>query len=153
MALTAGDIKLLEDALKDIRSAADRMRGSIDVQKALEKIQSGFDLFKALQENNKNLLPAAWKHIKETGLDEIEGKLKAAKKNGSAEFVIRPELEALLKSADQLGTNIKDQNFGKIDANATDFLRDLGTAMQACRIQNEQDLTKIWLITSKLLEG
>jgi hypothetical protein len=144
----------LTEGLKQIMTAVDRVKMSIEVQKLIANVQSGCEAFNRVLQKNLDIAKDTWNVARTLGgLNEIEDKVNAESAKPDHLLVAYKELQQVLKCAAELETNLADNNQGKVKTAYEGITRNLNSASSACRDWNEAELTKIRVITYKLLNS
>ena len=154
MAFTQNDLDELKSALQTIKAAADKLKRSIEVQRTLQTLQSSCNNFAkhVASKVGREILLDDWNLVRDTGLNEINGLLQLAKQMGTTNDVIAlNELQQVLASASELGTNLQSNNMGIVEKGYDSLVQGTGAALRACRNVDAEELNRIWQITSLLL--
>jgi hypothetical protein len=148
------DVLKLRTALKEIHTAATRVRETTDVQTRMQQLVSSFEVFnrRVLKRGvDKEVLEDDWRLIRGQHLSYIETMIRYAERNAGGEAVAVAELKRVLEAAQELENNLRADNRGSLEANCSTLLGEIRAAQRVCDQLNQNELTKIWFISSSLL--
>ncbi len=154
MPLTSNDLDELVSALQSIKTAAEKLRRSIEVQKILQTLQSSCALLAkhAAKKAGRDFYLEDWALIRDTGLNEIRKLVGDSDPAGRVNSVVAGvELKQVLICADEIGDNIQNNNPGKVENGQEGLVNHIAKALLACRDVSEEQLNEIYLITATLL--
>jgi hypothetical protein len=137
----------LTSGLNQIMAAVDRVKMSIEVQKLIASVQSACETYYRVVSEDFKIAKEVWKMAR-TLLDEIENKVNTVT---APELVAYKELQQVVKCAGQVGANLDKDNQGEAKTAYEGMMKNLVSASLACRDWNEIELTKIRVVTYKLL--
>ena len=126
MPLSQTDLADLVSALQTIKISTGKLKKSIEVQKLLLSVQSGFNKFakrSVAKKVTRDVLADDWELLRETGFSEVNNLVYLSENLGGSDndLVAIAELKRIMECATNPGVNLQKSNMGVVK-NACDSL-------------------------------